>query len=305
MPPAPCPAKTWRGRGAEEILHFKERKVSREDPDYVACPRFGNNQLLLSASTSRPHKESSEFEEADQVESELQEDESFEDFVPTRSCSAPALKPLTAPHSMDISPFASTLGFLRREPSEFQLQRDMAARREAAKLMRKVYRSSIEAMGYKFREDQPWPPKEKKREHLPVKGQVSPLLRKQPEPKPWCSPMPKKSLHNSSKRSASQSNGLSCLTEREETLRDMKSFGRGCVGGPYTIGQVYQEVDADVQHRFPADVRALSGRLGPTILGRSTTRMRRKLPFTHPWMTTSGLDARSTASTFRPEVSWR
>eukprot|EP00931_Biecheleriopsis_adriatica_P094762 TRINITY_DN6837_c0_g2_i1.p1 TRINITY_DN6837_c0_g2~~TRINITY_DN6837_c0_g2_i1.p1 ORF type:complete len:305 (+),score=35.69 TRINITY_DN6837_c0_g2_i1:129-1043(+) len=303
MPPAACPSKTWRGRGAEEILHFKERRVTREDPDYVARPRFGNNQLSLSASTSRPHKDSSELEEADQVESELQEDACFEEFALARSRSAPALKPLTAPHSMDISPFASTLGFMKREPSEFQLQRDMAARREATKLMRKVYRRSIEAMGYKFREDPPWPPKEKKVEHLPVKGQLSPLLHKQP----LCSPAPKKSLHNSSKRSASQSNGLSWLTERQETLHNMKSFGRGCVGGPYTIGQVYQEVEADVKHRFPADVRALSGRLGPAILGRSTTRMRRKLPFTHPWMTTSGFGARSTASMssshFPPQLS--
>eukprot|EP00434_Breviolum_minutum_P031886 symbB.v1.2.028201.t1/scaffold2965.1/size66373/2 len=72
--------------------------------------------------------------------------------------------------------------------------------------------------------------------------------------------------------------------QRKVTLRSMAHFGRGSQGGPYTLRQVYEEVEADVQHRRPVDVRASMGRLGPELLGRGATRMRRKLPFAHPQM---------------------
>lgn len=71
---------------------------------------------------------------------------------------------------------------------------------------------------------------------------------------------------------------------RQATVRSMTSFGRGSQGGPYTLRQVYEEVEADVHHRRPVDVRASLGRLGPELLGPGTTRMRRKLPFAHPQM---------------------
>lgn len=65
-------------------------------------------------------------------------------------------------------------------------------------------------------------------------------------------------------------------------LATLTAWGRGSQGGPYTLRQVYEEVEADVEHRAPMDVRAVSGRLGPELLGPSATRKRRQLPFGHP-----------------------
>lgn len=195
---------------------------------------------------------------------------------PVRSASMPSLQPLGAPIPTDGSPFAATLGLMRREPPEFRAQRESQARREAIKVLRQNYRSSLEGMGVKLsREEPPWPPKEKSVDHLPVAGKASPLSQLLFVPQ----------KESSTKEASSTSSKKRPLkSKRQETIATMREFGRGHMAGPYTIGQIYQEVEADVHHRFPADVRSISGRLGPAILGPGTTRMRRKLPFSHPFM---------------------
>jgi len=205
---------------------------------------------------------------------------------PVRSVSMPSLQPLGAPAPMDASPFAASLGFLRREPPEFRAQRESQARRDAVKLLRANYRSSLEGMGLKFREEPPWPPKEKSVEYLPVAGKASPLSQM-----PYVPQKEKFAKEAASSIMSSSSRRPGRKTHRQETVSTMRDFGRGHMAGPYTIGQIYQEVEADVHHRFPADVRAISGRLGPAILGPGTTRQRRKLPFTHPFMPQNSLSS--------------
>lgn len=317
--PAPCAPRVWRGRAAEELLNIRERRVSYQDPIYVARPRPKNISGSPSAASLRPQNNtekqknaSAAAQSAAQAAAALKElqMERLERFVhetaaaePTeadspkssdregllhqefsRSSSAPLLKPLAPPALQDSSPFAASLGFLTKEPPEFSIQRDTAKRRDAAKLLRKVYRSAIESLGHQFFQAAPWPPKQVQRpDPVTSKPKVSPLT----QPPFALIDEKRHRKEETSHESTRPSQSPGKISKRKETIQFMKTFGRGALGGPYTIGQVHQEVEADIHHRYPADVRALSGTLGPAILGLGTTRMRRKLPFTHPQLAIS------------------
>lgn len=298
MPPAPCPPRVWRGRAADELLNYRERRISYQDPDYVARPRPKNTSGSPSAASLKPTNTLAQQErqqerfvaeapaaeppEADFLH--LSDPDGLVQLELARSSSAPLLKPLAPPAPTDSSPFASTLGFLTREPAEFSIQRDATKRREAAKLLRRAYRIAIEALGHSFFPEAPWPPKQVQRpDPLTSGSKVSPLSQQLFAVTDGNKPR-KQEMSLDAMRST-QSPGR--ISKRKETIQFMKTFGRGGLGGPYTIGQVYQEVEADVHHRYPADVRALSGTLGPAILGPGTTRTRRKLPFTHPQLAIS------------------
>lgn len=297
MPPAPCPPRVWRGRAAEELLNYRDRRVSYQDPDYVARPRPKNTTSSPSAASLRPTNIQAQQERqqerfvaevpvAEPSEAdfpELSDQEGLAQLEFARSFSAPLLKPLGPPAPIDSSPFAPKLGFLTKEPAEFSIQRDTAKRREATKLLRRAYRIAIESLGHCFFQPEPWPPKQVKRPDPVTGSTISPLSQQ-----PFAvtdGDKPRKEEMSFRVSTRAQSPGR--ISKRKETIQFMKTFGRGGLGGPYTIGQVYQEVEADVHHRYPADVRALSGTLGPAILGPGTTRMRRKLPFTHPQLAIS------------------
>eukprot|EP00930_Biecheleria_cincta_P105582 TRINITY_DN98379_c0_g1_i1.p1 TRINITY_DN98379_c0_g1~~TRINITY_DN98379_c0_g1_i1.p1 ORF type:complete len:300 (+),score=38.38 TRINITY_DN98379_c0_g1_i1:84-983(+) len=298
MPPAPCPPCVWRGRAAEELLNYRERRASYQDPDYVARPRPKNTLSSPSAASLRPTNTQAQQErQQERFVAEVPEAEPPEADLPdlsdqdglmqlefARSFSAPLLKPLGPPALIDSSPFASKLGFLSREPAEFSIQRDTAKRREATKLLRRAYRIAIESLGHRFFEPDPWPSKPVPRPDPVTSGSKISPLSQQPFAVTDGSKPRKQAMTFDASRST-QSPGR--ISKRKETIQFMKTFGRGALGGPYTIGQVYQEVEADVHHRYPADVRALYGMLGPAILGPGTTRMRRKLPFTHPQLAIS------------------
>lgn len=297
MPPAPCPQRVWRGRAAEELLNYRDRRVSYQDPDYVARPRPKNTTSSPSAASLRPTNIQAQQERqqerfvaevpvAEPCEADfpdLSDQEGLVQLEFARSFSAPLLKPLGPPAPIDSSPFAPKLGFLTKEPAEFSIQRDTAKRREATKLLRRAYRIAIESLGHCFFQPEPWPPKQVKRPDPATGSTISPLSQQ-----PFAvtdGDKPRKHEMSLGLSTRAQSPGR--ISKRKETIQFMKTFGRGGLGGPYTIGQVYQEVEADVHHRYPADVRALSGTLGPAILGPGTTRMRRKLPFTHPQLAIS------------------
>lgn len=70
---------------------------------------------------------------------------------------------------------------------------------------------------------------------------------------------------------------------REESARQLRKLARGAGGGPYTLGQVYVEVEAISRFVPTPDCRALEGSLGPDVLGQSTTSSRRPLPFDPGW----------------------
>ncbi|CAJ1365587.1 unnamed protein product, partial [Effrenium voratum] len=184
-----------------------------------------------------------------------------------------ALKPLPPPSIG--SPFTKQLSFMHKDPSESQHSRDAALRRKVQQMLRQIYRRSVEASGSIFRGyEPPWPPKEKPDE-LP-RVSKAPLLCQLALPR-------SKSLAGT-KAERSKVHKFDGDPSRQAALKAMASFGRGAVGGPYTLRQVYEEVEADVHHRRPADVRAMTGRLGPRMLGPGTTTARRKLPFAHPQM---------------------
>lgn len=279
MPEGNIPPWRFRHNTAEEVLYLREKHNSRQDPDRVARWRRSSP----SASQEVPSEDGSDGMIASEHATEdggevcvLPETEE----VPEEICGA-ELQALPAPLPVSGSPFTTVLGFLRKEPYELQAKRDAAMRRQVQKMLRQIYRRSVEATGSVFRSDPPWPPKEKKQEHLlPNIRKVSPLFA--PFAPKKVSHSPKKALPvevASHAKEPSQQNPA-----RQATVRSMTSFGRGSQGGPYTLRQVYEEVEADVHHRRPVDVRASLGRLGPELLGPGTTRMRRKLPFAHPQM---------------------
>lgn len=70
---------------------------------------------------------------------------------------------------------------------------------------------------------------------------------------------------------------------REESVKHLRKLARGAGGGPYTLGQVYVEVEAISRHVPTPDCRALEGCLGADVLGQSTTSSRRRLPFAPGW----------------------
>merc|ERR1719282_824127 len=66
---------------------------------------------------------------------------------------------------------------------------------------------------------------------------------------------------------------------RQAALKKMRSFGASCHGAPYTLSQVYEEIDAKLNHKKPRDVRSVQGKLGPLEIGAGTSPRRRNLPF--------------------------
>ncbi|CAK0866713.1 unnamed protein product [Prorocentrum cordatum] len=54
---------------------------------------------------------------------------------------------------------------------------------------------------------------------------------------------------------------------RQESMQQLRSLARGAGGGPYTLGQVYVEVEAISRHVPTPDCRALEGSLGPDAWG--------------------------------------
>lgn len=70
---------------------------------------------------------------------------------------------------------------------------------------------------------------------------------------------------------------------REESVKHLRKLARGAGGGPFTLGQVYVEVEAISRHVPTPDCRALEGSLGADVLGQSTTSLRRRLPFAPGW----------------------
>jgi len=261
---------------------------------FTVCEPRGSVGRWLGRGVPKSEMIADEPTEDDDIAGALPErEEIMQEEIPYRA--QPGLKALPPPSPVSGSPFTTVLGFLRKEPDELQVHRDAAMRRQVQKLLRQIYRRSVEASGSVFRSDPPWPPKEKKDDLLPQIRKVSPLF------------APFAIRGKTSKKAPEAVLVTPCIKEprvapndqRKVTLRSMAHFGRGSQGGPYTLRQVYEEVEADVQHRRPVDVRASMGRLGPELLGRGATRMRRKLPFAHPQMLERSRSAGSLVSPSR------
>eukprot|EP00933_Yihiella_yeosuensis_P038604 TRINITY_DN32522_c1_g1_i1.p1 TRINITY_DN32522_c1_g1~~TRINITY_DN32522_c1_g1_i1.p1 ORF type:complete len:322 (-),score=40.81 TRINITY_DN32522_c1_g1_i1:126-1091(-) len=282
MAPSPCADYVWRGRAAEEILNSRDRNNQYQDPDFVRRPRI---KVILPGGTTSVREpsrsQSSKITAAPKLGALPPPEAITRNVELVRVCSAPTLKALKAPAvpSESFSPFASSLGFLQREPPEMEAKRYYIARQEAIKCLRQTYRTCIEGLGLKFREEPVWPRKDTSKDMeaylsgTPTEGRLHPLRETQDLAALWSAKLP------AAKKAPKQIPHA----RRKEVLADMFSFGRGHSAGPYTIGQIYQEIEADIQHKGPKDVRAISGRLSPAILGTGTTLKRRKLPFAQPW----------------------
>jgi hypothetical protein len=71
----------------------------------------------------------------------------------------------------------------------------------------------------------------------------------------------------------------------KDMWRTLKGWSRGHVGTPWTLKQVYAEVEADVHHQTAKDTRAKAGHMGPDEVGfGGTTRRREMIPFKRNWV---------------------
>lgn len=66
--------------------------------------------------------------------------------------------------------------------------------------------------------------------------------------------------------------------KQKEAMTKLFDWGRCSHGSPYTFGQVFEEIDAKVQHRPVRDSRTTMGQLGPLQMGVGTSRAPRELP---------------------------
>mmetsp|Transcript_44124 Transcript_44124/g.82538 ORF Transcript_44124/g.82538 Transcript_44124/m.82538 type:complete len:292 (-) Transcript_44124:103-978(-) len=289
MPEGNIPPEKFVYNGAEEVLYRNEMHNVRQDPARI--PRW---RRKVSASSSLPAvnfsddgSEAACSENSEQDLPEILEEEPSSqgpDVQPEVS-----LKALPAPSPAGGSPFRHMLGFLHKDPAQVEAEREAALRRKVGQMLRQVYRRSVEASGASFRgPDPPWPPKEKK---LPQIKKAPPLLQQ-------LFALPKLAKTQSSVQKERLPKYPVNL-ERQATVHTMHAFGRGGQGGPYTLRQVYEEVEADINHRRPVDVRAPLGCLGPELLGPGTTRQRRRLPFSHPQMLTDAKRSKSAGTLVR------
>lgn len=288
MPEGNIPAAKFARNGAEEVLYRSEQHNTRQDPDRL--PRW-RRKASAACSSLPPVTLSDTGSEVADLSDHFDQD-IHEDTVVEDSSLAPqlsiVLKPLPPPSPVGGSPFKGVLGFLHKDPFELEAKREAALRRDVKQMLRQIYRRSVEATGSCFRaEDPPWPPKERQLD-LPRIKKVSPLKR-------WVFALPKQETVVPKKAKALLPSDPVNLA-RQATVQTMRAFGRSGQGGPYTLRQIYEEVEADVHHRPPVDVRASTGRLGPEILGPGTTRQRRKLPFAHPQMLTDNHRSKSAGS---------
>mmetsp|Transcript_83477 Transcript_83477/g.131913 ORF Transcript_83477/g.131913 Transcript_83477/m.131913 type:complete len:391 (-) Transcript_83477:147-1319(-) len=67
---------------------------------------------------------------------------------------------------------------------------------------------------------------------------------------------------------------------QKDTWATLEGWSRCCKGSPWTLKQVYAEIEADIKHTKARDTRAKRGRLPPELLGMGTTQERRpRVPF--------------------------
>jgi hypothetical protein len=66
----------------------------------------------------------------------------------------------------------------------------------------------------------------------------------------------------------------------KDTWSTLEGWSRCCKGSPWTLKQIYAEIEADIHHVKARDSSAKRGRLPPELLGMGTTQERRpKIPF--------------------------
>lgn len=211
---------------------------------------------------------------------------------------SPPLRPLPPPHG---SP-----QWIFKEPKEFQIQRERHVEREAVaaqlrarKMLKLTYRKAharvLKDLGYSA------PLILEKTPGRPTTLDGDPPAKFTPPPLTtvWSPPpyvpvaqntaLPQnkssrmKTASESSRVLAVEDNRATICGEKSKLTKDafntFKGWGRGAGGNPWTLRQVFAEVEADIVHKKARDTRAKRGHLGADEIGRGGTRERRKMPY--------------------------
>lgn len=251
------PSEVWESRSAEELLH---RLHHAEDP--------GSSVLRSSMSSSQ------------------------------RSSSEGALRPLGPPMSSVSRP---------REVKNMAAQLEREASTEARRLLHGAYRHALEAIcsvpAYQ-------PPPLTGQQAQPLLRFDRPPLRTVLGPLPFSKKfVPKKTHHcvETTYREMEDSPALLGTTTmgpltqsdwvRKGKFGTLREWGRNGMAGPFTIGQVYAEVQANVSHKKVRDPRMSSSHCGPSSSHGGTRKLRKlPLPSNLSRSTSAGSTMRTTAS---------
>lgn len=191
------------------------------------------------------------------------------------------LKPLAPPRGSAL--------WIHKEPKEFLAQRERMAEREARKSLRLAYRGALQELGHPVCLQRPTikstidsdPPA--RFERPPLSTVLGPPPYKGLEDKPQKPDKLKSTMRSKTASSAFEDPDPRAIVggERVRMTKDMwrtlKDWSRFDRGAPWTLNQVYAEIEADLQHRTSRDTRAKRGHMGPEEIGPGTTRGRRRM----------------------------
>lgn len=217
----------------------------------------------------------------------------------SRSLSDSSLRPLGAPLSSSVS--------RPLEVKNMAAQLEREATTEARRLLHDAYRHALEAICSvpKYQ-----PPPVTGQQANPIVRFDRPPLRTVLGPQPFSKKFLPKKTHvciETAYRESEDSPALLGTTTmgpltRSEWARKgkfgtLREWGRSGMAGPFTVGQIYAEVEANVSHRKVRDPRMSSSHCGPSSSHGGTRKLRKlPLPSNLSRSTSAGSATRTTAS---------
>jgi len=198
----------------------------------------------------------------------------------------------TGPDLKPLAPPRGCTNWIYKEPVIFEHLHERHVERQARKIVNLVYRRSLQALGEKVCFEKPsrgtfLPPEDSYRYNRAPRNRVFGPLPFMPQPAP--EPM----FRNSLPKSKSMPSGLSAVKDSEDqramilgdrckmhqsAWRSLEDWSRHAHGAPFSLKQVYKEIEADCRHRRAKDTRPEMGTLGPELIGMGATRQRREKP---------------------------
>jgi len=212
---------------------------------------------------------------------------------------AGALRPRPQPKLKPLAPPKGSPAWAYKEPSHFIGMREREAERLARTNMKLVYRRVLQSMGHVVCLQKPSipttidsdpPPRFQRPPFCITWGH--PPYKKDASMKP-SSPLSKPLRSSKSFSELGQARGALVIEDDDRavicgqkarmskaTWRTLQGWSRCASGSPWTLNQVYAEIDADCRHCKAKDTRAKRGFLSPEVLGPGATQNRRPMvPF--------------------------
>lgn len=194
------------------------------------------------------------------------------------------------PSSTELKPLAPPRGctnWIYKEPAIFEHLHSKHVEREARKVLNIVYRRSLQSMGEQVCLVKPSrgtfpPPEASFRYNRAPRNRVFGPLPFLPSPSPpslFRNSMPKSRSLPSGLVAVKDSEAAASLTDQRAMIngdrsrmgqtvwRSLEDWSRHAHGAPFSLKQVYEEIEADCLHRRSRDTRAKSGNLGPEVIG--------------------------------------